>query len=92
MRPGKEAILACGTNRNCAKILSVSDGEVIYDINDTHPALEERPITAVDFSPLGRVGLLATSDGSIHVKNILVDGGHNQDEDSDQSPMMTPKH
>ena len=84
--------MACGTNRNCAKLISVATGEVIFDFNETHPSLEERPITVVDSSPLGRVGLVATSDGHVHVKNILVAGDLNHDDDSDQSPMMTPKH
>lgn len=58
------------------------------------PSLEEHPLTIVDSSPLGRVALMANSIGQVHVKNILVAGIPDEDddgEDSDMSPMFTPK-
>ena len=39
------------------------------------------------------MALIASTDGSVHVKNILVAGCSEGDgEDSDMSPMMTPEH
>ena len=63
LKPGKDAIIACGTKRNCAKIISVSTGEVLCDLTESHSALEEHPLTLVDSSPLGRVSIIANSVG-----------------------------
>lgn len=35
VRPAKDTILACGMKRNCAKLISVATGEVVYDFNTT---------------------------------------------------------
>ena len=47
----------------------------------------------MDTLPIGRMALIASTDGSVHVKNILVAGCSEGDgEDSDMPPMMTPEH
>lgn len=90
VKPSMDTILACGTKCNSAKLISVATGEVVCDFNETHPDLDDHPLTIVDTSPLGRIAIMATSNGQVHCKNILV-SGTTMGYDSDDSPMMTPK-
>ena len=93
VRPGKDAILAGGTKQNAAKLISTSNGEVLYDFAESQKSIGDHPIMVVDASHSGRIALIASADGSIFCKSILVGGlSADQDEDSDMSPMMTPKH
>ena len=72
MKPNKDIILACGAHRNCAKIISVATGAVLYDLNESSLMLEKYPLITVDSSPRGRFAIVGSVDGHIYAKNILV--------------------
>lgn len=91
VRPAKDTILACGIKRNCAKLVSVATGEVIYDFNTTQPNLEDHALTIVDSTSHQGLALIASANGAVHCKKILVSTNDGNSDDSDQSPMQTPK-
>ena len=76
-----ETIIACGVKRNCAKLISVKTAEVIYDFKNSHHTLDQHPVTVVDYTPLGKLSLIGTSDGQIHLNSILI--GADDESDSD---------
>ena len=83
VRPEKQVVLACGIKRNCAKLISVSTGEVVHDFTATHPELETHPLTVVDNAPNGCLSLIGSSNGNVYLKKILIRGDDEDSSDSD---------
>jgi len=89
VQPNKDAILACGSNKNSAKLLSMETGDVIYDLKDSHHLLGSSPVILVDSAPNGKTCLVGTANGSLFVKNVLISKERCDDgsgSDSDFSP------
>lgn len=78
--------MACGTNKNAAKLLCVSSGEAIFDLKDSQEDIGRSPVIVVDSSPNGQSALVGTANGKVYVKNVMVMGNTEDDEDSDISP------
>jgi hypothetical protein len=72
VRPGKQAIIACGVNRNAAKVFSLQTGEMLFDITSIDPVIGISPLITVDTSPVGKSILIGSSNGQIHVKDLHI--------------------
>lgn len=86
VKPYSETILACGSNKNAAKLLGVSSGQVLFDLKDSQEDIGKSPVILVDSAPNGKSGLVGAANGKLFVKNILVAGSSDEDGDSDISP------
>lgn len=81
VHPRHEVIIACGSNKNSAKLLDVKSGRVISDFADFITGLGKSPCIAVDSSADGSLCLIATADGHVHVKSLS--GNAHPDSDDD---------
>jgi len=72
MRPEKNAIIACGANKHAAKVFSVDTGNMLLSLSEMDPIIATNPLVTVDTMPQGKVALIGSSNGQIHVKNITL--------------------
>ena len=76
--------MACGSNKNAARILGVAKGDVLYDFKDSQDDIGKSPAVLVDAAHNGKTGLIGTANGNIYVKNMQVGGPTSDDDDDDE--------
>lgn len=65
-------MIACGTNTNAAKVFSIDTGKMLLSLADMDPIIAANPLVTVDTLPQGKLALIGSSSGAIHVKNIVL--------------------
>ena len=63
-------MIACGANRNAAKVFSLQTGEMLFDITEIDPVIGMAPLVIVDTSPVGKSILIGSANGHVHVKDL----------------------
>ena len=72
IKPLKNAVLACGSNKHSVKVFSSDTGAQLHELTAIDPLLSQASLVCVDTSPLGRVALIGSANGQLHVKNLLI--------------------